>query len=58
MLGVVERATSLSVGAQSRRGLQAEFEDLATTFREVVEKSELDSVEYLSEEGLAVLFKK
>ena len=58
MIDVAERGTSVSAGTTTRRGLQSEFEDLVVKFRRIVESSTLNSVDYLTQDGLVSLFKK
>lgn len=58
MIETVQESTRISAGAQTRRVLQSEFEDLVAKFRDVVESSSLNSVEYLTQDGLKALFKR
>jgi hypothetical protein len=58
MIGLAEKATSVSAGTETRRKLQADFNDLADKFREVVSGSKINDIDYLTEEGLATLFQR
>lgn len=58
MIDVVERGTSLTAGVETRRVLQADFETLVGKFRKVVDGSELDGVDFLTQEGLIGLFER